>query len=293
MAIADLTDAIRLDPSDAVNYKNRGLIYERIGDHAKAVADCAEAIRLDPNNAEKYRDVFRKYASQGTAEAPPAPRLSSQTDTQQASDPAVATAKTEQALAAKREKLEQLRTKQEPLLKAYARLWYAPGTPANVKRLDQLRGQIYDLQRDIESLSVQDRKENDARSYPEQWDARDKMRECDRCIDNNDANVMANPESVAYADRAEAYCAKADCARANSDPKFPYDATRDYDNAIADYTEAIRLSPHPSNLYRGRSHVYMQKWHATGNQDDRDKADADEKTANRLAPGEERLLRHQ
>ena len=68
------------------------------------------------------------------------------------------------------------------LLRAYSRLWYAVETPTTVKRLDQLRGQIYDIQSTIDLESANDRKKNDPRGYANQWFAVDKMRECDRHI---------------------------------------------------------------------------------------------------------------
>jgi tetratricopeptide (TPR) repeat protein len=45
-AIADCTEAIRLDPKDALAYLNRGLAYRSKGDSDKAIADFKEAIRL-------------------------------------------------------------------------------------------------------------------------------------------------------------------------------------------------------------------------------------------------------
>src|SRR4029077_7632168 len=53
-AIADFTEAIRLDPSYAIAYSNRGSDYSRKGKNDRAIADCTEAIRLDPKFAEAY-----------------------------------------------------------------------------------------------------------------------------------------------------------------------------------------------------------------------------------------------
>jgi Flp pilus assembly protein TadD len=44
--IADLTEAIRLDPEYARAYYNRGFAYEEKGDQAKAKADFAKAKEL-------------------------------------------------------------------------------------------------------------------------------------------------------------------------------------------------------------------------------------------------------
>ena len=47
-AIADHTEAIRLNPKYASAYHNRGTTYSKKGDHDKAIADYTEAIRLEP-----------------------------------------------------------------------------------------------------------------------------------------------------------------------------------------------------------------------------------------------------
>ena len=49
-AAADYTKAIRLKPDYADAYKNRGLVRAATGDYNGAIADCTEAIRLDPAN---------------------------------------------------------------------------------------------------------------------------------------------------------------------------------------------------------------------------------------------------
>ena len=49
LAIADFTEAIRLNPKDADFFLYRGLDKQRIGDKAGADADIAEAKRLNPN----------------------------------------------------------------------------------------------------------------------------------------------------------------------------------------------------------------------------------------------------
>jgi tetratricopeptide (TPR) repeat protein len=49
LAIADYSEAIRLNPNDADFYLYRGLDRQRMGDKAGADADIAEARRLNPN----------------------------------------------------------------------------------------------------------------------------------------------------------------------------------------------------------------------------------------------------
>src|SRR5437016_1925492 len=53
-AIADYSEAIRLDPKNADIYSRRGTAYQLKSDYDRAIADYSEAIRLDPKNANIY-----------------------------------------------------------------------------------------------------------------------------------------------------------------------------------------------------------------------------------------------
>jgi tetratricopeptide (TPR) repeat protein len=53
-AIADYSEAIRIDPQDALVYLRRGLAYHNKGDYDLAIADYSEAIRIDPQYAVAY-----------------------------------------------------------------------------------------------------------------------------------------------------------------------------------------------------------------------------------------------
>jgi tetratricopeptide (TPR) repeat protein len=55
-AVADYTQAIEIDPNNAVAFYNRGLTWIRKGDDQRAIADFDEAIRLDPKNANAFYD---------------------------------------------------------------------------------------------------------------------------------------------------------------------------------------------------------------------------------------------
>ena len=50
-AIADSSEAIRLDPRMALAYANRGMAWQKKGQYDKALGDLNEAVRLDPRNA--------------------------------------------------------------------------------------------------------------------------------------------------------------------------------------------------------------------------------------------------
>ena len=53
-AMADLNEAIRLDPKLAMAFNNRGAAYNERGDNDRAIADYNEAIRLDPRLAMAF-----------------------------------------------------------------------------------------------------------------------------------------------------------------------------------------------------------------------------------------------
>src|SRR6266478_6099844 len=62
-AIADYTEALRLNPKYALAYSNRGLAYRDKGDTDRAIANLTEAIRLDPKTAIAYvnRGLIYEY----------------------------------------------------------------------------------------------------------------------------------------------------------------------------------------------------------------------------------------
>jgi tetratricopeptide (TPR) repeat protein len=54
-AVRCFTEAIALDPNNALYYEDRGMAYEKLSENEKALADYTEAIRLDPDsNDVKY-----------------------------------------------------------------------------------------------------------------------------------------------------------------------------------------------------------------------------------------------
>ena len=57
-AIKDDTEAMRLDPKNAVYVLNRGVIWERKKDYDRAMADYTASARLDPD----YADAFAAQA---------------------------------------------------------------------------------------------------------------------------------------------------------------------------------------------------------------------------------------
>jgi tetratricopeptide (TPR) repeat protein len=67
-AIADYTQAIRIVPNFSYAYSNRGAAYYGKGDSDRAIADYAQAIRLDPNNAGAYSNHGLAYYEKGDYE---------------------------------------------------------------------------------------------------------------------------------------------------------------------------------------------------------------------------------
>ena len=67
-AIACFSEAIRLNPNDAIAYGNRGFAYGKTGDYERAIADFTEAIRLKPDFALAYYDRADAYDNQGEYE---------------------------------------------------------------------------------------------------------------------------------------------------------------------------------------------------------------------------------
>ena len=64
-AIAVLSEAMRLDPKNAIAFINRGITYNSKGDTNRAIADFNEAIRLDPTYAVAFNGRGYAYSSKG------------------------------------------------------------------------------------------------------------------------------------------------------------------------------------------------------------------------------------
>jgi tetratricopeptide (TPR) repeat protein len=65
LAIADFTEAIRLNPRYAMSYNNRGVARCGKGDRDGAITDLSEAIRIDPKYADAYFDRAAVWTRKG------------------------------------------------------------------------------------------------------------------------------------------------------------------------------------------------------------------------------------
>jgi len=64
-AIADYTEAIKLDPGYALAYGNRGFAWNEKGEYDKAIVDYTEAIKLDPGYAAAYNNRGFAWGKKG------------------------------------------------------------------------------------------------------------------------------------------------------------------------------------------------------------------------------------
>jgi tetratricopeptide (TPR) repeat protein len=64
-AIADLNQAIRIDPHEAKFYYSRGLVHRKLLDSQAAIADYTLAIQFDPNFADAYYNRGNAYLTIG------------------------------------------------------------------------------------------------------------------------------------------------------------------------------------------------------------------------------------
>ena len=60
-ALADLNEAIRLDPDRPAYFSNRGMVYDRLEEYDRAIGDYNEALRRDPTDAQTYSNRGRTY----------------------------------------------------------------------------------------------------------------------------------------------------------------------------------------------------------------------------------------
>jgi len=66
--IADLTEAIRLNPTDAQAFAKRGDTYRKKGEYDRAIADLTEAIRLDPKYSWAFGVRGETHRAKGVSE---------------------------------------------------------------------------------------------------------------------------------------------------------------------------------------------------------------------------------
>jgi tetratricopeptide (TPR) repeat protein len=217
-AIADFTEALRLDGNNTVVYLNRGEAYAQKEDYDKAIADFNQAIRHNPTSARAYINRGIAYDYKG--------------------DPDRAIADFTQAI------------RLDP---NDARAYYSRGVVYHNKE---------DYDRAIADYTQAIRLDpNDARAYYNRGIVYHNKGDYDRAIADYTQAIRLDPNfAFAYNNRGNAYGSKGD-----------------YDRAITDYTQAIRLDPNYTFAYNGRGVAYENK-------KDYNRAIADYEAALRLDP---------
>jgi tetratricopeptide (TPR) repeat protein len=60
-ALRDFAEALRLDPQDARTFNNRGLAYKAVREYERAIRDYSQALRLDPDWSDAYFNRANAY----------------------------------------------------------------------------------------------------------------------------------------------------------------------------------------------------------------------------------------
>jgi tetratricopeptide (TPR) repeat protein len=242
-AIADYTEAIRIDSKNTIAYGNRGISYGNKKEYDRAIADYEEALRIDPN-LSYLRDnlAFAKLATSNWT-------VSSQSSTGTAQtryDNGINLFSQNDYDGAIRELSEAIRIDPK-----FAMAYYFRGVSYFYKK-------DYDNAiADYEAALLIDPNYSSAKN----WLAIAKREAANR------NNSSQSTTGVISAQTAKTHY---DNGRKLSDQK-------DYDGAIREYTEAIKLDPKNAMAYFFRGYVYFKK-------DDYDRAITDYEDSLRIDP---------
>jgi len=265
-AIADYTQAIRLDPDNTKSYFERGNVYDRQGDYEKAIADFSQAIKLNPNFPTIYTSRGISYSNKGDHDR----AITDHTEAIRL-DPNSAIIYSNRGLAYKRKGDNN---------RAIADFTEAVRLDINYAFAYFIRGEIYKDKGDNDKAiadytqAIQSNP-NYAVAYNNRGMVYYKKGDNDRAIADFSQAIQLNPNHVvAYNNRGMVYYEKGDNDRAIADfsqairldPDYTnaynsrgnaYFNKNDYNRAIADYTQAIRLNPVYADAYYSRGMAYF------------------------------------
>src|SRR6476661_997623 len=232
-AIQDYTQVVRLNPSDGEAYSQRGLAYYDLGDYRTAIEDYTQAIRLSPNDA-------KAYSNRGLARSA-------------AGDKTGAMADFTQAL--------QISPKQ-------AGVYYSRG---------RARFNLADYQGAMEDYTKAIELQPDlADAYTNRCSAYLNLATYDKAIADCTEGIRLDPkDEAAYNNRCVAYLnlkqfqkASEDCSltiglngnnpKAYSNRGLARSASGDKQGALEDFTQAIRLNPSDAVAYSNRGTIYSE-----------------------------------
>jgi tetratricopeptide (TPR) repeat protein len=307
--IADCTEAIRLNPRDCSAYARRGAAYRMKGEYDRAIADCTEAIRLNPNEFAALSDRGVAYRITGDhhraiADCSDARRLKSLPDWKKDDDWWTGKDWWEWDDASKK-RIGPMTLKEFTILiqakkitggttvwkegmgKEWAKAETMPELQAAFNPQCEHSRAIADL---TEAIRVNP---NDARAFAKRGDIYRKKNDHDRAIaDLTEAIRLNTTFSWAFAVRGETFRAKNWLANANAairrlgtgEPESSFLKTDDYDRAIADISEAIRLDPATSAWASYLSRAFADRGKTFRRMLNYDRAIADCTEAIRLDP---------
>jgi tetratricopeptide (TPR) repeat protein len=285
-AIANYTEAIRLDPKSAEAYFNRGRLYAKKDDDDKAIADYTKATQIKPDYVEAYVRRAGAYLRRGECEKAIA-------DCNEAIqvNPRFAMAYCNRGVVyGNRGEHDKAITDYNEAIRLnpkFALAYHNRGVAYS--RMGRLDKAIADY---TEAIRLDPK---DALAYDTRGQAIMENGDHDKAIADYNEAIRLDPKyAQAYCNRGVAYENKGEHDKAITDyneairlnPKFAlayhnrglnYMENGDHDKAIADYNEAIRLNPKFAMAYCNRGVVY-------GNRGEYDKAITDYNEAIRLNP---------
>lgn len=307
--IADLTEAIRLNPRNASAYARRGAAYRMKGDYDRAIADCTEAIRLNPNEYSAFADRGVAYRIKGDllraiADCTEAKRLRSlpgwvknkdwelEKDWVEWDDDnknRIWPLTLKEVITLIRDKKISATTTvwKEGMGEQWAKAGAMPELRAAIDAKSEHDWAIIDLT-EVVRLNPKD-----ARAFAKRGDMYRIKNDHDRAIADLTEAIRLNPTfSWAFAVRGETYRAKNWLENANAairrlgtgESESSFLKTDDYDRAIADITEAIRLDRANAAWQRYLSKAYADRGKTNRRMLNYDRAIADCTEAIRLDP---------
>jgi len=309
-ALADYTQALRLDPNNAVIYKERGDVYSHLGEPDKAISDFNQALRFNPNYSTAYSGRSNAYADK--------------------SEENRAIADINQAI-----KLDPNDAFLYRMRAYYYYHLYENNKGGDIDRiiadytkaiqLDpndaisySVRGRLYAYKNDIDQAIADYTKAiqldpNNAWFY---YDMRggcfEVKRQIDKAIEDYTKVIQLAPSYSAYYSRAKAYENKGDIDKAIADytiiiefdPKYAgsysyrgllYLEKKDYDEAITDFAKALSLASNNferDNSFSALRYTYIARGDAYLDKKDYDKAIADYSQVIKLNPNDSYAYRY-
>ena len=233
LAIADFTHAITMNPDISTLYTSRGISYSNKGDYDLSIIDHTEAIKLDPNSAVVYNGRGKVYKDK--------------------SDYNKAIADFSKAI---------------QIDSSYASAYYLRGNTYNDKG-DYDRA-IVDFTHAIKI------KPDYSHAYDNRGFTYYKKGDFDRAVTDFTQAINLDPNASSYNNRGMAYSEKGDFIKAIADFNqaiqfdeqyagaffnrgSAYMEIENYDNAILDYTQEIRFNFNTDNVYFRRGIAYLLK----------------------------------